>query len=49
MMCGWVRYCEVQFGLVRSGEVKYGWMVVATLKIYQVSKESSVEGSLQTT
>ncbi|ARB06538.1 hypothetical protein CPT_Mijalis043 [Citrobacter phage Mijalis] len=40
---------QVRSGNVRLGKVKYGWIVVATLKIYQVSKESSVEGSLQTT
>ncbi|WPJ69696.1 hypothetical protein [Escherichia phage vB_EcoM_ULIM3] len=39
----------VWYGMVWYGDVRYGWMVVATLKIYQVSKESSVEGSLQTT
>ncbi|CAD5160390.1 hypothetical protein BARRY_0084 [Escherichia phage Barry] len=39
----------VRSGQVWYGDVRYGWMVVATLKIYQVSKESSVEGSLQTT
>lgn len=48
-MSGKVRSGWVRFGRVRQGKVMYGWMVVATLKIYQVSKESSVEGSLQTT